>query len=63
MGNLIGKCAGLCLGEDDEFICPLRENCKKFNEDIKSLNEQEELMFFTYAFGCEDYEPINEDIE
>ena len=57
------RCAGICLGEEEEFDCPLRENCKKFDEEITSLKEQDELMFFTYAFGCEDYEEINENWE
>lgn len=54
-------CSGMALGEgEDDYPCPLRENCKHYNE---SDNGTEWKMFYTMAFGCDDYEPINEDIE
>ena len=54
------KCDGRCLGEEETIPCPLRNNWKKFEEDVE---QDDPLMFYTMAFGCDDYEPINEDIE
>jgi hypothetical protein len=52
------KCAGKCYGEEDVCKCPIRDNCKNYKEGTKESIE----MFYTYAFGCDDYDPINEQI-
>ena len=48
------KCSGRCLGEEDEFECPLRDNCKNYKKGA----EDNDKMFYTYAFGCDEYKPI-----
>ena len=48
------KCSGRCLGEEDEFDCPLRGNCENYEEGTPESIE----MFYTYAFGCDEYKPI-----
>lgn len=47
------KCNGRCFGEEEIIPCPLRNNCKKFEEDVEP---DDPLMFYTMAFGCDDYE-------
>lgn len=48
------KCSGRCLGEEDELDCPLRGNCENYEEGTPESIE----MFYTYAFGCDEYKPI-----
>ena len=50
----MGKCAGKCYGEEDELDCPLRGNCENYEEGTPESIE----MFYTYAFGCDEYKPI-----
>lgn len=50
------KCSGRCLGEEDEFECPLLDNCKNYKKGA----EDNDKMFYTYAFGCDDYDPIED---
>ena len=59
----MNDCAGVCLGEEESLPCPLRENCLKYCEGMEIEEQENPAMFFTLAFGCEDYEPINEDIK
>lgn len=59
----MNDCAGICLGEEESLPCPLRENCLKYCEGLEIDEQDNPVMFCTLAFGCEDYEPINEDIE
>ena len=51
-------CAGLALGEEESEACPLRDNCKRYKEGTV-----DPLIFYTFAFGCDDYDEIDPEWE
>ena len=54
------KCSGMTRGEECDEVCPLRANCIRYKEYCEDYDP---MLFYTYAFGCDDYESIDEEEE
>lgn len=51
-------CSGMTLGDEESEACPLRDNCKRYKEGTV-----DPLIFYTFAFGCDDYYEIDPEWE